>query len=119
MNDAPRAVSLTEVWEVLRRRVVGVFRFFLGVEVVKVAEELIEAMCGRQELVLVPEVVLAELPRRVAERFEQLGDGRILGLESEVRAGEPDLAESGAEDVLAGDEGRTASGTVLLRRTSR
>ena len=105
MEHAPRAVPLAEVRVVLRRRIVGVLGLLFGIEVVEVAKELIEAVRGRQEFVLVAEVVLAELPRRVAEWFEQLGDGRILGLESDVRAGEPDLAQPGAEDVLAGDEG--------------
>ena len=36
-------------------------RLLLGVQVIEVAEELVEAMIGRQELVLVAEVVLAEL----------------------------------------------------------
>ena len=43
-------------------RVVGVLRVLLGVQVVEVPEELVEAVHGRQELVPVPEVVLAELP---------------------------------------------------------
>jgi hypothetical protein len=36
---------------------------------------------GRQEPVLVAEVVLAELTGRVAERLEQIGDRRVLGLQ--------------------------------------
>ena len=60
-------------------RVVRVLRLLLGVEVVEVAEELVEAVHGRQELVAVAEVVLAELPGGVAERLEQVGDGRVLG----------------------------------------
>ena len=49
-------------------RVVRVLRLLLGVQVVEVAEELVEAVGGRQELVLVAEVVLAELAGGVAER---------------------------------------------------
>ena len=59
-------------------RVVRVLGLLLRVEVVEVAEELVEAVHGRQELVLVAEVVLAELAGRVAERLEQLGDGRVF-----------------------------------------
>ena len=50
-----------ELWIFLRIEVS--FRFFLGVEVVEVAEELIEPMIRRQMLVIVwPDVVLAENP---------------------------------------------------------
>jgi hypothetical protein len=44
-----------------RLRVVGMGRVFHRVEVIEVAEELVEAVNGRQELVEVAEVVLAEL----------------------------------------------------------
>ena len=44
-------------------RIVGVLRLLLGIEVIEVAEELVEAVVGRQELVLVAEMVLAELAR--------------------------------------------------------
>ena len=57
-------------------------RLLLGVEVVQVAEELVEPVHGRQELVAVAEVVLAELAGRVAERLEQLRDGRIFCLQA-------------------------------------
>ena len=41
------------------------------VEVVEVAEELVEAVDGRQELIPVAQVVLAELAGGIALRFEQ------------------------------------------------
>ncbi len=63
----------------------------LGVEVVQVAEELVEAVHGRQELVEVAEMVLAELPGRVAERLEQLGDRRVLGVQPDLEPGMPTL----------------------------
>ena len=47
-------------------RIVGVRRVFHGVEVIEVAEELVEAVDGGQELVEIAEVVLAELARDVA-----------------------------------------------------
>ena len=47
-------------------RIVRVLRLLLGVEVVEVAEELVEAVLGREELILVPQVVLAELAGGVA-----------------------------------------------------
>jgi hypothetical protein len=55
-------------------RVVRHLRFFLGVEVIQVAEELIETVIGRQHVVQVAEVILAELAGRVALLLQQRGD---------------------------------------------
>src|SRR6266568_8372162 len=51
-------------------RVVRVLRLFLRIKVVEVAEEFVEAMHGRQELIAVAKMVLAELSGGVAERLE-------------------------------------------------
>src|SRR5579871_2728985 len=64
MQDAARSEFFLE-FRVLR--VVGVFWLLLGVQMVEVAEELIEAVDGRQELVAVAEMVLAELAGGVTE----------------------------------------------------
>ena len=53
-------------------RIDPVLRLLLGVEVIEIAEELVEAVDRRQKLVAVAEVVLAELAGGVAERLEQL-----------------------------------------------
>src|SRR5262249_30488642 len=58
--------------------IVRMFRFVLRVEMIEVAEELVEAVHCRQEFVAVAEVVLAELSGRVALWLQQLGNGRIL-----------------------------------------
>ena len=55
--------ALVEVREALRVRPVLVLWVLLGVQVIEVAEELVEAVDGGQELVAVAEVVLAELRR--------------------------------------------------------
>ena len=111
VQHAARAEALLE-----RRvlRVVRILGLFLGVEVVEVAEELVEAVHRRQELVLVAEVVLAELAGGVAERLEQLGDGRVFRLQADVGAGHADLGQAGADRVLAGDERGAAGGAALL-----
>ncbi len=91
VDDAARAEALLELG------VLGVvleLRLLLGVEVVQVAEELVEAVVGRQMLVEIAEMVLAELRGGVAERLEEFGDGRILRLQTEVRAGHPDLGHA-------------------------
>ncbi len=95
-------------------RIVRMLRLVLGVEVVEVAEELVEAVHRRQELVAVAEVVLAELAGHVAQRLQEVGDGRILGLQALGRGGQPDLQEAGAHRALAGDEGGAAGGAGLL-----
>ena len=95
-------------------RVVGVLRLLLGVQVIEVAEELVEAVRRGQELVAVAEVVLAELPGHVAERLQDVGDGRVFGLQAEVGAGQPDLGQAGADRRLPGDERRAAGGAALL-----
>ena len=59
-------------------RIVRMFRFILGVQMIEVAEELVEAVNRRQKFVAVAEMVLAELPGRIALRLEQIGDGRVL-----------------------------------------
>ena len=61
----------------------------LGVEVIEVAEELVEAVHRRQEFVAIAEMVLAELSGRVALRLQQLGDRRVLVRQAFLRAGRP------------------------------
>ena len=58
-----------------------------GVEVVQVAEELVEAVQRRQVLVQVAQVVLAELPGGVALRLERGGERAGLGRQADVGAG--------------------------------
>ena len=87
-----------------RLRVVGVARVLHRVEVVEVAEELVEAVDRRQELVEVAQVVLAELAGRVAHRLQRRGDGRRLGRHADRRARLADRGHAGADRELAGDE---------------
>ena len=72
MEHAARAVLLLEL-RVLR--VVVGLRLLLGVQVVEVAEELVESVHRRQVRVAVAQVVLAELAGGVALRLQQIGDG--------------------------------------------
>ena len=95
-------------------RVVGMLGLLFGVQVIEVAEELVEAVDGRQMLVAVAEMVLAELAGLVAVRLQQLGDGRVLLHQPFVRAGQADLGQAGADRRLAGDEGGAPGGAALL-----
>ena len=94
--------------------IVGILRLLLGVEVIEIAEELVEAVYGRQMLVAVAEVVLAELAGGVAERLHDVGDARIERPEAKLGAGQADLGQAGADRRLAGDEGRAAGSAALL-----
>ena len=94
--------------------IVGIFRLLFRIEVVEVAEELVEAVRGRQELVLVAQVVLAELAGRVAQRLQHLGDGRVFGLQADIGSRHADLGQARADRVLSGDEGGASRGAALL-----
>ena len=91
VDHAARSEVLAEVGEVLGRGVVAELGLLFGVEVVEVPEELVEAVRGGQELVAVAEVVLAELARGVALRFQRGRDGRVLGLKPMSAPGMPTL----------------------------
>src|SRR5271165_5801854 len=110
----PRAEILAEVRIVLFGRIVALFGLLAGVEVEEEAEELVEAVHRRQELVLVAEMVLAELSGGVTERPEQFGDGGILCPQAKIRARKPYLAQAGAKDALPRHERRAAGGATLL-----
>src|SRR5262249_4783184 len=91
-------------------RIILVLGLLLGVEVIKIAEEFIETVNRRQELVAVTEMILAELCGGVALRLEQLRNGRVFVGEALLRAGQAYLQEPGAQRRLAGDESRAAGG---------
>ena len=95
-------------------RVIRVLRFILGVQVIEVAEKLVEAVHRRQKLVAIAEMVLAELPGRIALRLEQVGNGRVFLRQAFFRGRQPDFQQAGAQRRLAGDEGRASRGTDSL-----
>jgi transposase len=105
---------LLEFGTVLFGRIVRAFRILLGVQVIEIAEELVEAVGGRQELVQITEVVLPELPCRIAERLERLRDGRVFSLQADRRGRHADLRQAGAIDALSRNERRPARRTTLL-----
>ena len=64
-------------------------RVFHRVEVIQVAEELVEAVDGRQELVEVAEVVLAELPGGIAHGLQRRRDRHRLSWHPDRRPAWP------------------------------
>src|SRR5277367_587090 len=88
--------------------------FVFGVEVVEVAEELVETVSRRQKLVAIAKVILAELSRHVAERLEQFRQRRIFVRQAFLSPWQPHLQETGAKWTLTGDKRCTAGGARLL-----
>lgn len=91
VQDSARPEALLELGVL---RVVGVFRFVRGIEMVEGAEELVEAMRCRQVLVEVSQMVLAELAGHVAVWLEQVGKCRIFRLHAFLRAGQTNLQQT-------------------------
>ena len=114
MHHPTRPEPLAEVRELLLVGIVGQFGFFFGVEMIEVAEELVEAVVGRQHAVEIAEMVLAELAGRVALVLEAGGDGHDVLLHPDRGAGDADFGEAGAIDALPGDEGRASRGAGLF-----
>ena len=68
----------------------------LGVQVIKIAEELVEAVNRGQKLVAVAKMVLTELPGRVTQRLEQFGKRRILIRQTFLGSWQSNLEKAGA-----------------------
>ena len=111
IHDAARPVLLQE-FGILR--IVWQLRLLFGVQVVEVAKELVKAVKGRQILVAIAQMILAELARGVALLFEERGDRHVLGLKALRGARHPYLAEACADTCLAGDEGRASGRATLI-----
>ena len=79
VQHTARAEVLLEIGKVFFRRIVAQLGLFLGIQVVEIAEELVEAVHRRQVLVPVAEVVFAELASGISERLKQVGDAGIFG----------------------------------------
>ena len=67
VQHAPGAEVFPEVGKVFFRGVIPQLRLFLGVQVIEVAEELVEPVVSGQEFILIAEVVLAKLTGGIAQ----------------------------------------------------
>src|SRR6185503_18079601 len=74
------------------------------IEVIEVAEKLIEAVRGRKMLVTVAEVVLAELAGGLTVCLKNVCDAGIMRPETKFCTRQTDLGEAGANRRLSGDE---------------
>ena len=117
MNDPPGTELFTEGLAVGQHHIAGVvlvLGLFFGIEVVEIAEKLVEAVIGGQVLVAVTEMVLAELAGGVALVLQKHGDRGVLDVDAFFGTGKPDLREPGAEHTLAQHERSAACGAGLL-----
>ena len=95
-------------------RVVGVRGVFHRVQVIQVAEELVEAVDGGQEFVQVAQVILAELAGGVALRFERGGNRAGFRRDAGLGARLADRGHARADGQLAHDEVRPARRAARL-----
>ena len=111
VDDVARAEPRVEFLALRVLRVVGLFH---RIEVVEDPVELVEAVDRGQVFVAIPQMVLADLRRRVAERLEEFRDRRIGILQALFGRGQADFQQPGAERRLPGDERRASRGAGLL-----
>ncbi|MNL51628.1 hypothetical protein D3C87_1747390 [compost metagenome] len=71
--------------------------FFLGIEVIEVAEEFIKAVVGGQIFILVAQVVLTKLSGGIALGFQHLGDRNVPCLQTDWHARHTDFREPGTQ----------------------
>ena len=109
MDHVARADDVQQVL-----RIVGMRRVFHRVQVIQVAEELVEAVDGGQELIEVAQVVLAELAGGVALRFERGGNRAGFRRDAGLGARLADRGHAGADGQLAGDEVRATRRAARL-----
>ena len=109
MNHVARTDDIQQVL-----RIVGMGRVFHRVEVIQIAEEFIEAVDGGQKLILVAQMVLAELAGCVAHRLQYRRDGHRFGGQADRRAGLTDRGHAGADRQFAGDEVRATRRATRL-----
>src|SRR5881398_3059616 len=99
MNHVARADLVQQILRIVRMR-----RVFHRVQVIEVPEELVEAVDGRQELIQIAQMVLAELTRGIALRFKRGGDRARLRRDADLGTGLADRRHPRANWKFAHDE---------------
>src|SRR5262249_11539271 len=122
--DFLRAVRLSPTvhntaWPVLLSefRVLGIvrtFRLLLGVQVIEIAEELVESVRSGKKLIAVSQMVLPELSGGVTQRLQQFGDRRIFSLETKVGARQSHFSQTSANRRLTGNKSGASCRAALL-----
>src|SRR5438552_14424949 len=89
-------------------------RIFHCIQVIEVAEELVEPVNGGQELIEIAEVILAELPGGVALRFERGGNRAGFRRDTDLGTGLADRGHARADGQFAHDEVRATRRATRL-----
>ena len=110
MDHVARADDIEQVLRIVRMR-----RIFHRIEVIQITEEFVEAMDGRQELIQVAKVILAELASGITHRLQYRGDCHRFRRQADLGAGLADRGHAGADGQLAGDEIRATCRAASLR----
>src|SRR5262249_23586022 len=113
MQHASRT-ELLQILGILLSRIVEFFGLFLRIQVGEIAKPLVEAMVSGQEFIAVPEVILSELCRRIAQRFQHLGQGGIFLLNASRRPWNANRSHTSSNWELAHDESRASGGAAGL-----
>ena len=88
MDNAARPIFLLEL-RILE--VVFVFRLFLGIQVIKIAKKLVEAVVGGQVFIAIAEVVLAELTGGIPLVLQKHRYRGVEGCNALLGAGQSDF----------------------------
>src|SRR5262245_33536270 len=111
MQNPSRTILLLEL-RILRIEVA--FRLSLGVEVIQIAEELVESVLRRQMPVPITQMILAELTRRIPLRLQHIRYGRHPIRDAVRISRHADGEQSGTERLLTQNERSAAGGAALL-----
>ena len=111
VEDAPRSEFFSELGIL---GIVRILRLLFGVEVIEVAEELVEAMDRRKEFVAVAQMVFSKLSGRISQRFHDVGYRRIFRSETDVGSRQTNFGQAGSYWRLSGYKCGAAGGTALL-----
>src|ERR1700733_8214112 len=78
-EHAPRAEPRGKSWIL---GIIRIFRIFFRIQMVEIAEKLVEAVHSRQIFIAVAKMVLAELTGGIVERLQCLRYGNVGGVQS-------------------------------------
>ena len=70
---------------------------------IQVTKEFIKTMIGRQHVIFITKMILAELTRGIAVRFQQTGNGGVFFLHPQLCARQSHLGKTRAIHALTHD----------------
>src|SRR4030095_137287 len=107
MKHAARTVFFLEL-RVFRIEIT--LRLLFRIEVIEIPEEFIEPVIGGQMLIVIPQVVLAELASRITLSLHHVRNGWHPVRDAMRVARHTDREQSGAKRLLSEDERKAARG---------